>query len=300
METMTTEIMPKLCPKFFCNFCNYRTSKKSSYSNHLQSKKHKNNTATTQDNANINNSIYECNLCYKEFNDRAGLWRHKKKCQIMPKLCSNKDNDKYLFIELLKQHKEFKELIIEQNKQLLEISKNNNVSNIINNTTNNNTHFNLNVFLNETCKNAMNISDFIDRIQVNLSDLENTGRLGYVEGISRIFIKGLQELEVNERPIHCSDAKRETLYIKDGDKWEKDDINKTKLTNAIRKIGHKNMRMITEWKKQHPHCNEYDSNKNDLFLKIVSNSMNGSTEEETENNYNKIRKNIIKEVIIIK
>jgi len=146
----------------------------------------------------------------------------------------------------------------------------------------------------------MNINEFVEQIPVNLNDLEDTGRLGYAEGISRIFINGLKQLDVNERPIHCSDGKRETLYIKDGDIWEKDDTNKTRLETAIRKVAHKNMRMIPEWRKKYPDCHEYDSTKNDLYLKIVSNSMCGGTEEETENNYNKIKKNIIKEVIIDK
>jgi hypothetical protein len=323
MATLSNKKVAKSCKEYICNICDYNTSRKSSYEKHLISRKH---LRQSQQLTNGNNwqqkvakvakdIIYTCEKCNKEYNNRSGLWRHKKQCNdnllisnIEPKLTTN------IFFELLKQNTEFKELIVEQNNYIIEQNKqnhilqnhlveitkekNNNVSNIINNTTNN--HFNLNVFLNETCKNAMNINEFIDRIQVNISDLEDTARLGYAEGISRIFIRGLKELEINERPIHCSDGKRETIYIKDGDIWEKDDINQTKLTNAIRKIGHKNMRMITEWRKLYPNCNEYDSNKNDLYLKIVSNSMCGGTEEETENNYNKIRKNIIKEVIIIK
>jgi hypothetical protein len=142
--------------------------------------------------------------------------------------------------------------------------------------------------------------NFVEQIPLTINDLEDTARLGYVEGISRIFINGLKDLEVNERPIHCSDAKRETLYIKEGDIWEKDDSNKTRLTNAIRKVGHKNIRMIPEWKKKYPDCEDYYSKKNDLYLKIVNQSMCGGTEEETETNYNKIRKNIIKQVIIDK
>jgi hypothetical protein len=216
-----------------------------------------------------------------------------------------------MFLELVKQNSEFKELLVEQNKQnqnlqnqFIEMAKekttNNSNNTNSNNTTNNNNHFNLNLFLNETCKNAMNLSDFVEQIPIHLTDLEDTARLGYAEGISRIFIKGLKNLEVNERPIHCSDAKRETLYIKEGDIWEKDDTEKTRLTNAIRKVGHRNIRMIPEWKKKYPDCETYDSKKNDLYLKIVGNSMCGGSVEETENNYNKIKKNIIKQVIIEK
>jgi hypothetical protein len=203
-------------------------------------------------------------------------------------------------LSLITQNSEFKELILEQNKHIIELSKEKTMNNCNNITNNNNNHFNLNLFLNETCKNAMNINDFVEQIPIHLSDLEDTARLGYAEGISRIFIRGLKDLEVNQRPIHCSDAKRETLYIKDGDKWEKDDTNKTKLETAIRKVGSKNIRLIPEWRKEHPYCENYDSKKNDLYLKIVGNSMCGGSIEETEHNYNKIKKNIIKQVVIEK
>jgi hypothetical protein len=314
---MDDKKVPKSSKHFYCINCDYITSRYSQYERHILTSKHKESyVGLRQRDKKVPKKgyIYICD-CGKEYKYRQGLWKHKKICcnieekqNISDNLFQTGDNniinDNYLskdeiIFMLIKENKEFKELLLEQNKHLIELAKDKSITNNSHNITNN-THFNLQLFLNETCKNAMNINDFIDKIQVNLSDLENTARLGYVEGISRIFIKGLKELEMNERPIHCSDGKRETLYIKDGDIWEKDDINKTKLTNAIRKIANKNMRMITEWKKQHPHCQEYDSNKNDLYLKIVSNSMCGGTEEETENNYNKIRKNIIKEVIIDK
>jgi hypothetical protein len=205
------------------------------------------------------------------------------------------------FFELLKQNSEFKELIIEQNKQLIELSKEKSMNNCHNNNTTNNTNnFNLQFFLNETCKDALNIDDFVNQIPLYLTDLEETARLGYVEGISRIFLRGLKELEVNQRPIHCSDAKRETLYIKDGNKWEKEDDNKTKLTKAIKQVAQKNIKQISQWVKEHPNCCKSDSKKNDLYLKIVSNSMSGSSDEEAYSNYNKIVKNITKQVIINK
>jgi hypothetical protein len=259
-------------------------------------------------------NIHKCEICNKYYKNRSGLWKHKKQCvinniNIIENNNSNEHNLTPLVLELVKQNTDFKDLIIEQNKQLIELSKeriiNNNTSNsnnitYSNNNNNNNNNFNLQLFLNETCKNAMSITEFVKQIPVKLSDLEDTARLGYAEGISRIFIRGLKELEVSQRPIHCSDAKRETLYIKEGDTWEKDDTNKTKLTTAIKKVAHKNICMIPQWKKEHPYCEQYDSNKNDLYLNIVNNSMCGGSDEEIENNYNKIKKNIIKQVVIDK
>jgi hypothetical protein len=240
---------------------------------------------------------YKCDVCGTSYKHRQSLWRHKNKClgennqEVLSQLIQHN-------LSLIIQNQEFKELLLEQNKQIIEICKDKDKT--INYNTTNNNQFNLNFFLNETCKDAMNISDFVEQLPIYLSDLEETARLGFAEGITRIFTRGLKELELNKRPIHCSDAKRETLYIKENDKWEKDDINKSKLEKMVRKVGTKNIRMIPEWKKKYPDCTEYNSKKNDLYLKIVGNSMCGGTVEETENNYNKIKKNIIKNVIIPK
>ena len=191
--------------------------------------------------------------------------------------------------------------MIDQNKQMLELAKNaGNNSNVNINTNNSNNSFNLNVFLNEPCKDAMNIMEFVDQLQVSVKDLEETGRLGYSEGISKIFINGLKQINISDRPIHCSDSKREIVYIKDKNEWTKEDDNKSLLTNAIKHVAHKNMRQIKEWTKVNPEYNDSSSKQNDRYLKIVSNSMNGSTEEETNKNYNKIIKNITKETIIEK
>jgi hypothetical protein len=298
----------KVAKKYYCNICNYNTSRKSSYDKHILSRKHTDGNISQPKVANNCDNINKCELCNKFYKNRSGLWKHKQQCKKLNHIDVN-SNQEYnlipLVLELVKQNSEFKELIFEQNKQLIEISKEKTIHNSNNNTSNshnttNNNHFNLNLFLNERCKNAMNINEFVEQIPVSIHDLEDTARLGYVEGISRIFIKGLKKLEINERPIHCSDVKRETVYIKEGNVWEKDDSDKSKLTNAIRKVGHKNIRMIPEWKKQYPDCEDYYSNKNDLYLKIVNQSMCGGSEEETEMNYNKIKKNIIKQVIIDK
>ena len=164
------------------------------------------------------------------------------------------------------ENKEFKQMMVDQSKQMIELAKNagNNVTN--NNTTNNNQRFNLNFFLNETCKNAMNIEDFVSSIKVNLEDLEHTGRRGYVEGISNIFIKNLNNIEEHLRPLHCSDAKREVLYIKNNDEWIKETEEKPILTNAIKTIANENIKQISVWKQLHPGCTMSDSKKKyDIF-----------------------------------
>jgi hypothetical protein len=171
---------------------------------------------------------------------------------------------------------------------------------VTNNTTNNNTHFNLNVFLNEKCKDAVNLMDFIDSLQVKLKDLEYTARIGYVEGISQIFINGLSELDVHKRPIHCSDFKRDVLYIKDHDLWEKEDDNKSKLTRAIKIIGNKNIKQISTWQKENPEYNNPESKQNERYMKMLCNAMSGSTKEEQDINLQKIIKNVTKEVVIDK
>jgi hypothetical protein len=321
---MTTKITQKNAKKFVCDNCDYNTSNKYDYERHLSTTKHKNNELTTES---CVPKKLQCINCDKPFNDRAGLWRHNKKCVLIQQTINSQNilvnisdlqNDhikqQQLVEYLLKENSEFKQLMIDQNKQMLtsmqeqnknmlELAKNsaghnNTTANVINNNTNN--HFNLNVFLNETCKDAMNIMEFVDQLQVSVKDLEETGRLGYAEGISKIFINGLKQINISDRPIHCADSKREIVYIKDKNQWTKEDDNKSLLTNAIKHVAHKNMRQIREWTKVNPEYNDSSSKQNDRYLKIVSNSMNGSTEEETNKNYNKIIKNITKETVIEK
>jgi len=173
-----------------------------------------------------------------------------------------------------------------------------------NNNNNNNKTFNLQVFLNETCKDAINLSDFVNQIQVSINDLEETGTLGYAEGISKVFYKyftkNLNDIDYSNRPIHCSDSKRETLYIKDDNQWTKDDEQKTNLTKAIKQVANKNIKKISEWQQLNPEYNNPDSKQNDKYMKIVLNSMSGTTKEEADKNYEKIVKNIAKEVVIEK
>jgi len=309
MGTLGDKIQLKSAFRFYCKKCDYGTSKKSNYDTHLTSEKHKRVTIRLQmGQLSATDQPESCETficsCGKNYQHRQGLWRHKKQClnlhflqnkQIIDDL-NNETKQQQLIDYLMKENSEFKQLMIEQNKQMVELAKNAGHHN----TINSNNSFNLNVFLNETCKNAMNIMDFVNQLKVGIKDLEETGRLGFSEGISKIFINGLKQIDVTDRPVHCSDSKRDTLYIKDNDQWNKEDEDKTILTNAIKHVAHKNMKKISEWTKEHPEFNDSSSKQNDKYLKIVCESMSGSTQEETNKNYNKIIKNIVKETIIDK
>ena len=292
METKSCE---KVAPGFSCITCDYYTIRKSSYDKHITTLKHcqltKGNTKVAKSCTPDNAAIFSCDFCDKHFKSRGGLWKHKKKC------CNktNDTNNKDLIMLLIKENSEFKNMII----KVLDNGTHNTTNNT-NNTNNSNNNFNLNVYLNETCKNAMNITDFISQLHIGIKDLEETGRVGFSEGISKIFINGLKQIDITDRPIHCSDTKRDTLYIKDDNEWIKDDEQKTTLTKAIKHIAHKNIKQISEWQKLYPEFNDPESKQNDKYLKIIFESMSGSSQQETNKNYNKIIKNIVKETVIDK
>jgi hypothetical protein len=219
--------------KYLCEKCNYNTSRKSQYQRHLLTNKHSKYNLEEQ----LENKFVCC--CGKLYNYLTGLYKHKKKCTFI----NNKDTtENDIIFQLLKQNEDFKMLVIEQNTALLDVYKNTTISQNITNINNiNNKTFNLNVFLNEKCKDAMNIMDFVDSLKIQLSDLEIVGKLGFVEGISNIIVKNLKALDIHKRPVHCSDPKRETIYVKDNDKWEKDNNDKHKLRKAIKYIATKNV-----------------------------------------------------------
>ena len=239
---------------------------------------------------------YYCDICNKLYKGRSGLWQHKKKCKpdsadtsIQQIKGSEADilHMTTLFLESIKQNQE----VLLQNhdfqKKMFEMMKdsvgtiNSNNSNYSNNTTNNNNKFNLNFFLNETCKDAMNLSEFVDTLQITLADLENVGKLGYTEGISRIFTNGLKALDISKRPIHCSDVKREVVYVKNNNIWVKE-IDQ--LQKAIKLITNKNIKLIPKWKEANPGHHLYHNKRNDDYLKIMYESM-GPTDEMEEKNY---------------
>jgi hypothetical protein len=201
-----------------------------------------------------------------------------------------------IITQLLKDNQEFKQLIIDQNKQLIDLASKTTTTN---NITNNN-GFNLNVFLNDTCKDAVNMSDFIEMLTVTMSDLERTGKLGFIEGITGVIVRKLRELDVRKRPIHCNDLKRETLYVKDNDEWKKELKDKPKLLSVIQSVSNKNIRQLQQWKEENPDCVEPTSSKNDDYLYMFKHSMGGATDEEEDKNIQKVVKNIIKEVVIDK
>jgi hypothetical protein len=293
METLVTKSCSKVAQQYICYICDYNTSKKSSYQKHLLTAKHSLLTIGDADGDAKSCSLkYSCDNCSKMYISRNGLWTHRKKC-INTKTNINIENKDALIIQLLQQNSELQ-------KSLIEMSKEKSINNSNNTNNSHNKTFNLNFFLNETCKDALNISDFVSSIRPTLEELEYTGRQGYVAGISNIIIKKLNSLEEYIRPIHCCDSKREILYIKENDEWTKESEEKPILTKAIKMVANENIKNIKEWQKINPHCTDSDSQKNNLYLKIVSNSMCGLDKEETNKNMNKIISNVAKEVTIEK
>jgi len=297
-DKMVTQSSEKVAKYFYCENCDYTTSNKFNYDKHLLTAKHLKMTLgdTKVEKNRNNNSTHICFNCNKVYVSRNGLWKHKKSCDKINYKETNDTNQFELFTEVIK-------------TTVIELMKNgcNNTNSHNNTNTNNNTNinshnktFNLHFYLNETCKDAINIDDFVKSIKVQLDDLENTGRVGYVNGISDIINNNLNSMNVHTRPIHCTDEKREVLYIKNEGQWVKETDTKPILTNAIKHIANKNIQTISEWKKVNPDCTDINSKKNNLYLKIVSNSMSGITKEECEKSYNKIIKNIVKENIVDK
>jgi hypothetical protein len=296
---MLTNITQKTLSVFECIHCDFKCSNKNDYNRHILTRKHK--MLTNVDTENVKNlSKFKCE-CGKEYNHRQSLSIHKKKC--INENINEKKEFEYnitpeLIIEIIKQNQELQKQNNELQKQMFEVIKNGTNNNTINNTNSHNKAFNLNFFLNETCKDAMNIMDFVESIQLQLSDLENVGKLGYVNGISNIIIKNLKELDMEKRPVHCTDKKRETMYVKDENKWEKDDGNK-KICNAIKKVVSKNQRLIPKFKEAHPDCNTYHSKFSDQYNKLILESCGGSGDNDLEKE-EKIIQNISKNVLVDK
>jgi hypothetical protein len=293
----------KKLPNFLCKNCDYKTCKKNEWERHILTRKHLDRTNLehfrTGKNSKLNFSCKKCNKIYKA---RNSLWYHEKICKIDNKTDNKTEENEIISINPPEDEPSLKEMfikVVEHNQEMMKLLKET-IPKIGNTTTNNTNNFNLNFFLNEQCKDALNIMDFIDQLKVKLSDLDMVGRIGYTEGISKIFIRGLKELDVFKRPIHCSDLKRETLYVKDQDSWEKDNEEKKKLKTAIKFIAAKNLKQLNDWKEEYPESDDYDSKKHMEYHNIIINATGGSTAEEDDKNFNKIIKNVAKEVTIEK
>jgi len=310
MEIEKTQKNPD---KYICEICDFKSSHKNDYSKHLLTSKHKkmsfghemeiNGNKKTQKNP----DKYCCEKCNKVYTTNSGLWKHNK-------ICVTIDNDSEeintedlnnqitpeLIMSVLQQNKELQKMLIEQGKTIMELSKNSSNTNISNNNINShNKTFNLQFFLNETCKDAMNIMDFVDSIKLQLCDLENVGKLGFVEGISKIIVSNLNSLDETKRPVHCTDSKREIMYVKDEDKWEKENETKQKMRKVIKHVTHKNSKLLKDFKTKYPGCEKSESKFSTAYDKLIIEAMGGKGDNDLEKE-DKIIKNIAKNVTIDK
>ena len=294
--------------KLHCELCDFKCSKKGDWTRHVSTAKHLNayelltNTSTNK---------YECE-CGSNYAHRQSLHAHKKKCNVVK---TNHDDTVLITLvsevvksnnelqkqnqEMQKQNQEMQKQNQEMQKQILEVCKNG----IINTTNNVNSHnktFNLQVFLNEDCKDAMNITDFVDSIKFQLADLEHMGRVGYVDGISNIILKNLKALDVTKRPVHCTDQKRETIYIKDAGVWTKEDDDNKNVRKLIKKVAFRNSKCLSLFKGKYPDCITSESKYSDTYSKIVIEAMGGGSKCNDYDSENKIIRKIAKEMTIDK
>jgi len=309
------QIFPQKIPKYFCDICDIKTHNKKDFEKHIMTSKHKNNASVNSPLTNVNDSLtqispniicdYICKRCNKEYKSRVGLWKHKKICQTIVDENTDENTDitdlnniditdSNIIIQLIKQNDEFKHILIEQskamieqNKTIIELSKNNSITNNINS---HNKTFNLQFFLNETCKDAMNIMDFVDSIKIQLCDLENVGKVGFVDGISSIIVKNLNLLDETKRPVHCADTKREVMYVKDENKWEKEDEDKKKIRKMIKYVTHKNTKLMKEFREKYPGCEKSESKYSNSYDKLIIEAFGGKGDNDEEKENKIIRK----------
>ena len=326
---MSIDKTQKNVEKYACVICDFITGNKFDYSRHIKTTKHilrvsamqhdiKSNTCDKKTHNHI------CSVCNAEYKDPSGLWRHKKKCSEVnhqnefqsshvnpPSHASSEDMQMTLILELVKQNQEFKDMLLqqsnqmmEQNKTMIEVAKNSQVNNTINQTnSHNNSHnktFNLQFFLNETCKDAMNMKDFIQSLELSLPELEKMGEVGFAEGMSRVFVDRLNSLDITKRPIHCSDVKREIIHIKDDNKWERDNANLDRLRKIIKQLTHKNILRVDDWKKANPGCTEYNSRKNNQYLNLTMEAIGPVDEADTKRDFGKIIRRVAESTAIDK
>jgi hypothetical protein len=294
-----TEISHGVPFRFTCECCGIKTNNKKDYTKHCMTEKHKNRTKMGIFEHNYPICRFTCKFCSKEYKARNSLWYHEQKCNIdissekkeAPSIVAEVNNLSNIVIELIKSNSNLQ-------KQMMEVCKNSNTNNSNNINHSYNKTFNLQFFLNEQCKDAMNIMDFVNSMTLEFADLEDVGKLGYVEGISNIIIRKLNEMDIYKRPIHCSDGKREIMFVKDDDIWEKENSTYDRLRKAIKYITKKNGDMMIPWSKEHPACMNTSHPLNDTYVQIMSQSMGGK--ESFVESENKIMKKIAKAVLIDK
>ena len=306
--TTNDKITPKSADKLTCTLCDFKCYKKGDYKRHILTDKHKNLNNTNENTSKyIGSNNHEC-ICGKTYKHQSTLCAHKKKCNIVNEQLEISTLDMNLIMNLLKQNDEFKSLMVEQNNKMMEtfqetmqeVCKNGINNNSVTQVNSHNKTFNLNVFLNEQCKDAMNIMDFVDSIKLDLNDLESVGKLGYINGISNIIIKNLKALDVHMRPVHCTDLKRETMYVKSQNTWEKEDEENKNIRRAIKHIAFKNIKNLDLFQELHPDCLEYDSKHGDHFLRLRIEALGGGSSNVDYDSQTKMIKKIAKEVTIDK
>ncbi len=302
---MLNNSSPEIADNFHCKSCDYICSKQSDYNKHIMTRKHKDSTNLQQSSTNSTTFVankYACE-CGKSYKERSGLWYHKNKCdalsikEIQPVDDSSKLTN--LVLEVLKSNNELQKQNSDLQRQILDICKNGIINNSITNVNSNNKTFNLQVFLHEDCKDAMNMSDFLESIKIQLADVECVGELGYVNGISKLIINNLKALDMHKRPVHCTDEKRETIYIKDAGVWVKDEDN-SKLRKIIKCISNRNFKCTRLYKEKYPDCVKSESRHSDTYNKIVLEATGGGSKCNDYESENKIMKKIAKVITIDK
>ena len=300
MLPTTYNFTPNYADLFLCEKCDFKCCKQCDFNRHILTRKHKKNSFGLQTTdifyAQHTDKKQTCE-CGKQYKHRQSLYKHKQKCEQPQQQSQGESlNDivsPEFIMTLLKQNNELQQ-------QLLELCKNGITNNSVNQVNSHNKTFNLNVFLNEQCKDAMNIMDFVDSIKLDLTDLESVGKLGYINGISNIIIKNLKALDVHMRPVHCTDLKRETMYVKSQNEWEKEDEYNKNIRRAIKHIAFKNYKTLELFQELHPDCMEYDSKHGDHFLRLRIEALGGGSSNIDYDSHTKIIKKIAKEVTIDK
>lgn len=317
---MDNKKVPKKTPNFYCKNCDYVTSRKSQWERHLQTVKHlstiKRNFLVPKQNDTIDGK-HICS-CGREYKFRSGLCKHQKSCKFLYQVNNSSNSEHHgshleemvtsqdvtdavskttqdVLKVIMEENNELRKMLSEQQRQIGEIIPK--IGNTTNNTTN---RFNLNVFLNTECKDAINIMDFVKSLQLQLQDLEAGGRLGYVDNMTKIILRGLEDLELHKRPIHCSDLKREVLYVKDNDEWAKENEDNELMKKAIKYIRRSNLKQIPAWVDENPECLDSSRLKNKEYMNIIQNTMGAPQEEEETRNMSRIIRNVAKEVTLDK